>query len=58
MTRALAGHGLYVSELVPVRPDLESAFLALTADQGLGSDADRLAGGGTSGTSGTAGGAS
>ncbi len=43
VTRALAGHGLYVSELVPVRPDLESAFLALTADQGLGSDADRLA---------------
>ena len=45
VTRALAGHGLYVSELVPVRPDLESAFLALTADQGLGSDADRAAGG-------------
>ena len=43
VTRALAGHGLYVSELVPVRPDLESAFLALTADQGLGSDTDRLA---------------
>jgi ABC-2 type transport system ATP-binding protein len=45
VTRALAGHGLYVSELVPVRPDLESAFLALTADQGLGSDADQAAGG-------------
>jgi ABC-2 type transport system ATP-binding protein len=45
VTRALAGHGLYVSELVPVRPDLESAFLALTADQGLGGEADRVAGG-------------
>ncbi|GAB3870528.1 ABC transporter ATP-binding protein [Terrabacter terrigena] len=45
ITRSLAGHGLYVSELVPVRPDLESAFLALTADQGLGSDSDRTAGG-------------
>ncbi|NUO92525.1 MAG: ATP-binding cassette domain-containing protein [Dermatophilaceae bacterium] len=44
ITRSLAGHGLFVSELVPVRPDLESAFLALTADQGLGSDADRAAG--------------
>ena len=49
ITRALAGHGLYVSELVPVRPDLESAFLALTADQGLGTDADRAAGGSTAG---------
>jgi hypothetical protein len=49
VTRALAGHGLYVSELVPVRPDLESAFLSLTADEGLGSDADRLAGGGRAG---------
>jgi ABC-2 type transport system ATP-binding protein len=45
VTRALAGHGLYVAELVPVRPDLESAFLALTADEGLGSESDRLAGG-------------
>ena len=49
VTRALAGHGLYVNELVPVRPDLESAFLALTADQGLGTDADRAAGGGAKG---------
>jgi len=55
VTRALAGHGLYVAELVPVRPDLESAFLALTTDEGLGSDADRLAGGDTSGTVGRAG---
>jgi ABC-type multidrug transport system ATPase subunit len=49
ITRSLAGHGLYVSELVPVRPDLESAFLALTQDQGLGSDADRVAGNAASG---------
>jgi ABC-2 type transport system ATP-binding protein len=45
VTRALAGHALYVSELVPVRPDLETAFLALTADEGLGSESDRVAGG-------------
>ncbi|HET8988216.1 MAG TPA: ABC transporter ATP-binding protein [Humibacillus sp.] len=49
VTRALAVHGLYVSELVPVRPDLESAFLALTAGQGLGSESDRVAGGRASG---------
>ncbi|GAA2495377.1 ABC transporter ATP-binding protein [Terrabacter carboxydivorans] len=46
VTRALAGQGLYVDELVAVRPDLESAFLALTADEGLGSEADRAAGAG------------
>jgi ABC-2 type transport system ATP-binding protein len=45
ITRTLAGHGLYVSELTPIRPDLEAAFLALTADEGLGSEADRDAGG-------------
>ncbi len=44
ITRTLAGHGLYVSELTPIRADLESAFLALTAEEGLGTDADRLAG--------------
>jgi ABC-2 type transport system ATP-binding protein len=49
VTRALAGHGLYVNELVPVRPDLESAFLALTAEEGLGSEADRVAGDGAKG---------
>ncbi|MFM6850482.1 MAG: ATP-binding cassette domain-containing protein [Terrabacter sp.] len=49
VTRSLAGHGLYVRELVPVRPDLESAFLALTQDRGLGSAADRAAGGGRTG---------
>lgn len=45
VTRALAGHGLYLTELTPVRADLESVFLALTAEQGLGSEADRIAGG-------------
>jgi ABC-2 type transport system ATP-binding protein len=45
VTRALAGHGLYVHELTTVRPDLEAAFLALTAGEGLGTEADRHAGG-------------
>ncbi|MDV3220791.1 ABC transporter ATP-binding protein [Intrasporangium sp.] len=49
ITRLLAGQGLYVAELTPVRPDLESAFLSLTADEGLGSEADRQAGGATEG---------
>ena len=39
------GTGLYVRELTPIRPDLESAFLTLTADEGLGSEAHRDAGG-------------
>lgn len=45
VTRALAGQGLYVHELTTVRPDLEAAFLALTADEGLGTESDRHAGG-------------
>ncbi|HEU5144999.1 MAG TPA: ABC transporter ATP-binding protein, partial [Dermatophilaceae bacterium] len=49
VTRALAGHGLYVHELATVRPDLEAAFLSLTADEGLGTEADRRAGGLTTG---------
>ncbi len=49
VTRALAGHGLYVHELTTVRPDLEAAFLALTADEGLGTESDRHAGGLTTG---------
>ena len=36
ITRVLAEHGLYVSELSPVRRDLESVFLELTADEHLG----------------------
>jgi len=37
ITRRLAAHDLWVNELVPVRADLESVFLELTADEGLGS---------------------
>jgi len=33
VTRLLAGHGLYVSELTPVRPGLESVFLDLTREE-------------------------
>lgn len=36
VTRELALHGLYVSELTVARPGLEDVFLALTSDQGLG----------------------
>jgi ABC-2 type transport system ATP-binding protein len=36
VTRRLAQQELYVSELLPVRADLESVFLELTADEGLG----------------------
>jgi len=35
ITRLLATNGLFVHELTPVRPDLESVFLQLTADEGL-----------------------
>jgi ABC-2 type transport system ATP-binding protein len=38
VTRRLAQQELYVSELVPVRAGLESVFLELTADEGLGGD--------------------
>ena len=36
ITRVLADHGLYLFELTPARPDLESVFLELTADEHLG----------------------
>jgi ABC-type multidrug transport system ATPase subunit len=35
ITRRLAAHDLFVNELVPVRADLESVFLELTAGDGL-----------------------
>ena len=35
VTRRLAAHALFVNELIPVRADLESVFLELTADEGL-----------------------
>ncbi|MFC0623579.1 ABC transporter ATP-binding protein [Kribbella deserti] len=38
VTKRLAEQGLFVSELVPVRADLESVFLELTAGEGLGGD--------------------
>jgi ABC-2 type transport system ATP-binding protein len=38
ITRRLAERELYVAELVPVRADLESVFLELTADEGLAAD--------------------
>jgi len=36
ITELLAGQGLYLSELVPQRADLEQVFLALTAEEHLG----------------------
>ena len=36
VTRVLAQQGLYVSELTPIRADLESVFLGLTAQEHLG----------------------
>jgi len=39
ISQALAAHQLFVDELVPVRADLESVFLELTAGQGPGTHA-------------------
>lgn len=39
ITQILAGAGLYVSELTPVRADLETIFLELTADDRMGGPA-------------------
>ena len=41
ITRLLADQGLYVSELTPIQPDLESVFLDLTAGQHLGARQER-----------------
>jgi ABC-type multidrug transport system ATPase subunit len=41
ITRLLADQGLYVSELTPIQPDLESVFLDLTAGQHLGARPER-----------------
>jgi ABC-type multidrug transport system ATPase subunit len=41
ITRLLADQGLYVSELTPIQPDLESVFLDLTAGQHLGGRPER-----------------
>jgi ABC-2 type transport system ATP-binding protein len=40
ITQALAEGGIYLSELVPVRADLESVFLELTEDSTLGHGTD------------------
>ena len=39
ITRVLAEAGLYLSELTPVRADLETIFLELTADDRMGGPA-------------------
>ena len=36
LTRLLAGHGLYLAELIPIRPNLEQVFLELTDERRLG----------------------
>jgi ABC-type multidrug transport system ATPase subunit len=41
ITRLLADQGLYVSELAPIQPDLESVFLNLTAGDHLGARQQR-----------------
>ena len=41
ITRLLADQGLYVSELSPIQPDLESVFMDLTAGQHLSTRPDR-----------------
>ncbi|HET9871659.1 MAG TPA: ATP-binding cassette domain-containing protein [Propionibacteriaceae bacterium] len=38
LTRLLAGHQLFVDELTPLRANLESVFLELTAQEHLGAD--------------------
>jgi ABC-2 type transport system ATP-binding protein len=43
ITRVLAGAGLWVSELSPLRADLETVFLELTAQDTLGRATDREA---------------
>ncbi len=40
ITRVLAGHGLFVRELAPVRGDLEAVFLQLTRGHTLGGPTD------------------
>jgi ABC-type multidrug transport system ATPase subunit len=41
ITRALGAAGIWLSELTPVRADLESVFLDLTADDTLGRETER-----------------
>ena len=41
ITELLAGHGIWLTELTPVRADLETFFLDLTAGDTLGTASDR-----------------
>jgi len=41
VTRALAGAGIWLTELTPLRPDLETFFLQLTAADNLGTSTER-----------------
>jgi ABC-2 type transport system ATP-binding protein len=41
LTRALAGAGIWLTQLTPIRPDLESYFLSLTAADSLGAQDGR-----------------
>ncbi|QNN53212.1 ABC transporter ATP-binding protein [Nocardioides mesophilus] len=46
LTRLLASHDLFVSELTPLRPDLEQVFLQLTKDTTLRARPEELVAGG------------
>ncbi len=46
MTRASAGAGIWLTELTPLRPDLETFFLQLTAADNLATSADATIGAG------------
>ncbi len=41
VSRCLAAHGLFVRQLTPLRPDLESTFLRLTSESELGAPGDQ-----------------
>jgi ABC-2 type transport system ATP-binding protein len=40
VTRTLAGAGIWLTELTPLRPDLETFFLQLTAADNLGTSTE------------------
>lgn len=46
VTRALATADIWLTELTPLRPDLETFFLQLTAADNLGTSTDQVEGGG------------
>ena len=49
ITQVLGERGLWLSELTPVRPDLEQVFLDLTSDHTLGTPGDERGTGGPDG---------